>query len=94
MLTFKTLRNLGICAILLSASGTAASAQTETNEFGNQSREPVEGSWIFSVRGLNGSFSFTAVASFAPAVYSWRRWIIKPLGTFYFFDEPSHTMCR
>jgi hypothetical protein len=65
MLTFKALTTLCICAILLPGSGTAASAQTDTNEFHNQPVERLEGSWIFSVRGLNGSYSFTAVASFA-----------------------------
>lgn len=65
MLTFKALTSLCICAILLPASGTAASAQTDTNESHNQSVEPVEGSWIFSVTALNGSYSFTAVASFS-----------------------------
>jgi hypothetical protein len=65
MPTFKALTNLCICAIVLGAGGTAASAQTDTNEFHNQRVEPVGGSWIFSVRGLNGSFSFTALASFA-----------------------------
>jgi hypothetical protein len=44
MLTLKALTSLCICAILLPASGTAASAQTDTNEFHNQPVEPVEGS--------------------------------------------------
>jgi hypothetical protein len=48
--------------LLVTALLAAAKAQAQD---GAVQRRPVEGSWIATVKALNGSFSFTALVSFA-----------------------------
>lgn len=49
---------------LLLATALLAAAKAQAQDGAAQTR-PIEGSWIYTVKALNGSYSFTALASFA-----------------------------
>jgi hypothetical protein len=61
------LRRLAIASTmfaLVAGISSTAKAQDEQSERSKLSA-PIEGSWVYEVTAINGSFSFTAVASFA-----------------------------
>ena len=60
----RTLRSVAIASTLFALlAGTSSAARAE--EESSRLSAPVEGSWIFTISAINGSYSFTAVASFA-----------------------------
>ena len=60
----RTLRCVAVASTLFALlAGASSTARAEEESSGLSA--PVEGSWIFTVSAINGSYSFTAVASFA-----------------------------
>ena len=60
----RTLRSVAMASTLFALlAGTSSAARAEEESSGLSA--PIEGSWIFTVSAINGSYSFTAVASFA-----------------------------